>query len=822
MSASLLLLSPLWSKPIDWCCRPAASCLLPVPVVQRLGVNNITIINPGAGQCNGTFTEGIYNLTQTAPLGATFDHWECWNTSTGSAIGPLNGSTVSLTRNTSFTCVAVYNVLAPPRLALLSSFPAAVNYTGPTANLTATGPNNSSCIVAPSQRLGGNITISSPGAGSCSGLLEKGAYSLSQVAASGTVFSWWECYNITTSNITLTANATSITNLQLVAGQSFTCVAVYAIATVPVTVPKLALLSDYPATYTGPTTNLTAVGPSSSCSQAPSLRLGSNGTTITLPGSGSCFGAGPAVPGLYVLSQSGPPANLVFDRWECYSITNGSAGPPFAPVVSVTNTTNNTTSTFTGLSLSNQTITCVAVYTYVSVSLALISDYPASYTGPTGNLASIGPNNATCVQAPSQRLGVGNVTVANPGLGTCGAGSTAGAGMYVLSQTTPSGTVFSQWECYLIAANGTAVGPVNSTGSSTSNSTSVVLAVNDTMTCVAHYDLALPPAGAQLALLTSVVGGYSGPGGNLTAAGVSEVCIKAPSDVVGVNNVSITAPGSGQCGGLSGSAGLANGAYNLYQAPPSAAITFSAWQCYDITNATAVLVSLNGSSISLLPNTSTTCLAVYTAMPVTGPRLALISSFNPAGNYAGGNLTAVGVGDTCVKAPSEVAGVNGVSITAPGSGWCGGSVLGGTYNLSQTAPPTAPAGTVFARWLCYNVTGTPALLSQAESSISLPAGANISITCVAVYSVPASRSPRYARNSICGCKWCGWVCLATGGPSRLGYRMDTCQALFVVSHPEMLAGPPAMHHTPRLHVYTRVLITATSVRHSVAGNNTAL
>lgn len=95
---------------------------------------------------------GTYTLNQTAPAALTFVAFQCYNTTTGSAVSLVNGTNVSLALllNNSYTCVAVYSAtLAPlPQLALISSFP--TNYTGVSANLTATGLN-STCVAAPSQ-----------------------------------------------------------------------------------------------------------------------------------------------------------------------------------------------------------------------------------------------------------------------------------------------------------------------------------------------------------------------------------------------------------------------------------------------------------------------------------------------------------------------------------------------------------------------------------------------------------------------------------------------------------------------------------------------
>jgi hypothetical protein len=114
------------------------------------------------------FQAGNYTLTNTVPSGTNFSHWECYNTTSGTASPPVNGSSISLAPATSFTCVAVFIVLPPqPRLALLSNFLGTSNYTGTPANLNATGP--AVCVEAPAARLGGNITITNPLDGLCNG-----------------------------------------------------------------------------------------------------------------------------------------------------------------------------------------------------------------------------------------------------------------------------------------------------------------------------------------------------------------------------------------------------------------------------------------------------------------------------------------------------------------------------------------------------------------------------------------------------------------------------------------------------------------------------
>jgi hypothetical protein len=109
---------------------------------------------------------GNYTLTNTVPAGTNFSHWECYNTTSGTASPATNGSTISIAPATRFTCVAVFIVLPPlPRLALLSKYLGTSNYTGPAANLNATGP--SVCVEAPSVSLGGNVTITNPLEGLC-------------------------------------------------------------------------------------------------------------------------------------------------------------------------------------------------------------------------------------------------------------------------------------------------------------------------------------------------------------------------------------------------------------------------------------------------------------------------------------------------------------------------------------------------------------------------------------------------------------------------------------------------------------------------------
>jgi hypothetical protein len=84
------------------------------------------------------------------------------------------------------------------------------------------------------------------------------------------------------------------------------------------------------------------------CVKAPSTRLNDTaGITILTPGPGFCKEDGSMPPGSYNLSQN-PPPGVVFDRWECYDISNGTAVM---------------LSTVTSVDLSgSKTISCKAVY----------------------------------------------------------------------------------------------------------------------------------------------------------------------------------------------------------------------------------------------------------------------------------------------------------------------------------------------------------------------------------------------------------------------------------------------------------------------------
>jgi hypothetical protein len=80
----------------------------------RQGVDNVTVLQPGPGQCgvDGFVDQGRYTLSQVAPAGTTFSGWECFDISTGSPVLISLIFPVVLS-NQSVSCVAVYNYTAP-------------------------------------------------------------------------------------------------------------------------------------------------------------------------------------------------------------------------------------------------------------------------------------------------------------------------------------------------------------------------------------------------------------------------------------------------------------------------------------------------------------------------------------------------------------------------------------------------------------------------------------------------------------------------------------------------------------------------------------
>jgi hypothetical protein len=177
-------------------------------------------------------------------------------------------------------------------------------------------------VKKPSPILGVDATVTSPGAGSCNVL--PGIFDLTEVPPPGTTFVKWECYNTTTGAPLPSATPS---NVPLAVGQAITCVAEFSL------LPKLALLSEFPAEYNGITANLTASSGNDTCSEAPSTRL-LPPVTVAQPGAGRCGTDGYVEPGTYALTQVAP-IGTEFVRWDVYNITSGtpvlvSSGTPTA------------------------------------------------------------------------------------------------------------------------------------------------------------------------------------------------------------------------------------------------------------------------------------------------------------------------------------------------------------------------------------------------------------------------------------------------------------------------------------------------------------
>ncbi|WIA11284.1 hypothetical protein OEZ85_011408 [Tetradesmus obliquus] len=393
------------------------------------------------------------------------------------------------------------------QLALLTKLPA--GYPSPGADLNATSPGNDQCLKPSSPVEGRNSTsITSPGAGQCGNGVNPGTYTLGESPMPGLVFKAWQCYNTTTGQSIVTNDNAQ----QLQAGQAVTCVAEYELAPspspspgtppaspspnpqlpspspaaspsptpaaspspTPSPLPRLALISQFPAGYTGPGANLSAISTNDSCVKLNSPIV--NGTTLTpqQPGNGQCNGPnGNVQPGNYSLTQTAL-AGTVFVRWDVYDLTNNvnASNPNLAAVVlsgtiSVTlvavydyapspspgvPSPSPTTTEFSSLTLSgNIAMTCVAVYDYATSPspapsplprLALISEFPAGYSGPGANLTAVS-GNASCVKLNSPIVDGTVLTPQQPGEGQCnGLNGNIQPGNYSLTQTAPAGTVF--------------------------------------------------------------------------------------------------------------------------------------------------------------------------------------------------------------------------------------------------------------------------------------------------------------------------------------------------------------------------------------------
>jgi hypothetical protein len=82
----------------------------------RQGFNNVTVLQPGAGQCgdDGYVDPGTYILSQTPPAGTVFIGWKCYDITTG-VIGSNTAVPVTiLIGSKSVSCVAEYNYAASP------------------------------------------------------------------------------------------------------------------------------------------------------------------------------------------------------------------------------------------------------------------------------------------------------------------------------------------------------------------------------------------------------------------------------------------------------------------------------------------------------------------------------------------------------------------------------------------------------------------------------------------------------------------------------------------------------------------------------------
>jgi hypothetical protein len=183
------------------------------------------------------------------------------------------------------------------------------------------------------------------------------------------------------------------------------------------------------------------------------------------------------VPGNYELDEGNPPAGTEFKRWECYNITNGTQGAQIPiPDLSVP-------------VKGNDSVTCVAVFELLPApKLALISQFPPEYTGPSANLSAVNAAiSAICVKPFSPRLGQNNVTVLQPGPGNCGPNNDGmmPPGTYALSQSAPKGTEFDRWDCYDISS-GNATNP--------QDVDAITLENSDAVTCVAVYTLVPTPS----------------------------------------------------------------------------------------------------------------------------------------------------------------------------------------------------------------------------------------------------------------------------------------------------------------------------------------
>jgi hypothetical protein len=199
-------------------------------------------------------------------------------------------------------------------------------------------------------------------------------------------------------------------------------------------------------------------------------------------------------------------------------------------------------------------------------------------------------------------MGRNGVSIEDPGPGFCRTDGSMPASNYTLSQTAPPGVTFEGWECYEITPDVPV--QLNMTAGM-----GVPLETNDMVTCVAVYALASSPSPAplpKLGLVSNFPPNWNGPSANLTAQGPQLDCVKAPSPIIGTNNVSIVAPGAGLCG-IDGS--MPSGGYNLTQvAPPG--VQFDGWECYDVEGNSSMIIGTD-PSVLLAGTDQITCVANY-------------------------------------------------------------------------------------------------------------------------------------------------------------------------------------------------------------------
>jgi hypothetical protein len=221
----------------------------------REGANGVSILQPGPdGKCgvnnSGVVPPGTYILDEKKPPKDTvFKWWECYNITLSTVSAPVIVDNITLAGNSSVTCVAVFDLLPLPKLAIIAQYPP--GYTGPPASLLASN-KNATCSRAPPPVLGKNgVTIDQPGAGLCgvNGTMPPGTYNLDQDQPSSLAFDMWVCYDIYNNGTNYTIRAKDVEAVLLERDDVVTCVAIFV-------APKLALTSKFPDDYNGPSERL--------------------------------------------------------------------------------------------------------------------------------------------------------------------------------------------------------------------------------------------------------------------------------------------------------------------------------------------------------------------------------------------------------------------------------------------------------------------------------------------------------------------------------------------------------------------------------------